>query len=104
MRALASSPEQCHVHIAETCLGNRPQEASDELLDTQVETGTDRGAEPGVQQAALAQAEDEAVAQAAVLEEWEVQGADSDEPDPDKFTDPWDESYNVMDGYWYYLS
>ena len=48
------------MHIAETCLGNRPQEASDELLDTQVETGADRGAEPDVQQAA--QAEDEAAA------------------------------------------
>jgi hypothetical protein len=34
--ALASSLEQSHVHIAETCLGNRPQEASDELLDTRV--------------------------------------------------------------------
>jgi hypothetical protein len=56
--ALASSPEQCHVQIAETCLENRPQEASDELLNTQVETGADRGAEPDVQQAA--QAEDEA--------------------------------------------
>jgi hypothetical protein len=30
-----------------------------------------------------------------VFEEWESQGADSEEPDPDKFTDPWDESYNV---------
>jgi hypothetical protein len=36
------------------------------------------------------------------FEEWEAQGADSDEPDPDKFTDPWDESYNAMDDYWYY--
>ena len=54
MCALPSSPEQCHVHIAETCLGNRPQEASDELLDTRVET-------PDVQQAA--QAEDEAAAE-----------------------------------------
>ena len=41
-------------------------------------------------------------AEAAVLEEWEAKGADSDEPDPDKFTDPWDESYNAMDDYWYY--
>ena len=87
------------MHIVETCLGNRPQEASDELLDTQVETGADRGAEPDVQQAA--QAEDEAAAEAAVLEEWEAQGADSEEPDPDKFTDPWDKSYNAMDDYWY---
>ena len=38
----------------------------------------------------------------AVLEEWQAQGADSEEPDPDKFTDPWDESYNAMDDYWYY--
>jgi hypothetical protein len=53
-----------------------------------------------IQQAA--QAEDEAAAEAAVLEEWEAQGGDSDEPDPDKFTDPWDESYNAMDDYWYY--
>jgi len=82
------------VHMAETCLGNRPHEASDELLDTRVETGADCGAEPDVQQAK--QAEDEA----AVLEGWEAQGADSDEPDPDKFTDPWDESYNAMDDYW----
>ena len=74
------------MHIAETCLGNRPQEASDELLDTRVETGADCGAEPDVQQAA--QAKDEAAAEAAVLEEWEARGADSDEPDPDKFTDP----------------
>jgi len=83
---LASSPEQCHVHMAETCLGNRPHEASDELLDTRVETGADCGAEPDVQQAA--QAKDEAAAEAVVLEEWEARGADSDEPDPDKFTDP----------------
>jgi hypothetical protein len=69
---------------------NRPQEASDELLDTRLETGADRDAEPDVQQAA--QAEDEAE----VLEEWETQGAYSDEPDPDKFTDPWDESYNPV--------
>ena len=75
---------------------NRPQEASDELLDTRLETGSDRDAEPDVQQAA--QAEDEAE----VLEEWETQGAYSDEPDPDKFTDPWDKSYNSMDDYWYY--
>ena len=47
--ALASSPEQCHVHNAETCLGNRPQEASDELLDIRVETGADCGAEPDAQ-------------------------------------------------------
>ena len=87
------------MHIAETCLGNRPQEASDELIDTRVETGADCGAEPNVQQAA--QAEDEAAAEAAVLEEWEEQGADSEEPDPDKFTDPWDKSYNAMDDYWY---
>ena len=73
--------------MAETCLGNRPHEASDELLDTRVETGADHGAEPDVQQAK--QAEDEAAAEAAVLEGWEAQGADSDEPDPDKFTDPW---------------
>jgi hypothetical protein len=50
----------------------------------------------------LLQAEDEAAAEAAVLEEWEAQGADWDEPDPHKFTDPWDESYNAMDDYWYY--
>ena len=41
------------------------------MLDTQVESGADRGAEPDVLQAA--QAEDEAAAQAAVLEEWEAQ-------------------------------
>jgi hypothetical protein len=86
------------VHNAQTCLGNRPQEASDELLDTRVETGADRCAEPDVQQAA--QAEDEAAAEAVVLEELEAQGADSDEPDPDKFTDPWGASYNAMDDYW----
>jgi hypothetical protein len=63
------------VHIVETCLGNRPQEASDELLDTQVETSADRGAEPDVQQAA--QAEDEAAAACAFVcmgggvNEWE---------------------------------
>jgi len=39
-----------------------------------VETGVDCGAEPDVQQDA--QSEDEEEAQAAVLEEWEVQGAD----------------------------
>ena len=72
--------------MAETCLGNRPHEASDELLDTRLETGSDRDAEPDVQQAA--QAKDEAAAEAVVLEEWEARGADSDEPDPDKFTDP----------------
>ena len=65
-----------------------------------METGADCGAEPNVQQAA--QAEDEAAAEAAVLEEWEAQGADSDESDPDKFNDPWGESYNAMDDYWYY--
>ena len=86
--------------VAETCIGNsRLKEASDQLLDTRVETGADCGAEPNVQQAA--QAEDEAAAEAAVLEEWEAQGADSDKPDH-KFTYPWDESYNVMDDYWYY--
>jgi hypothetical protein len=65
-----------------------------------VETCADRAAEPDVQQAAPA--EDEAAAEAAVLEEWEAHGADSDEPDPDKFTDPWDESCNAMDDYWYH--
>ena len=38
-------------------------------------------------------------AETASLEEWEAQGAE--EPDPDNFTDPWDESYNAMDDYWY---
>ena len=67
------------------CLGNRQQEVSDELLDTRVETDVDRGAEPGVQQAA--QLEDESVAEDAeeVLEEWEEQGAYSKKSDPDKF-------------------
>ena len=46
--ALASSPEKCQVHNAEKCLGNRPLEASDELLDIWVETvtGADGGAQP----------------------------------------------------------
>jgi hypothetical protein len=56
------------------------------------------GPEPDVQQAA--QEEDEAAAEAAVFEELEMQGGG--ESDPDKFTDPWDVSYNVMDDYWYY--
>jgi hypothetical protein len=34
------------VHNAEKRLGNRPQEASDELMDNCVEMGADRGAEP----------------------------------------------------------
>jgi len=36
------------VHNAEKCLGNRPLEASDELLDIWVETvtGADGGAQP----------------------------------------------------------
>ena len=42
----------------------------------------------------------EEAAEAAVFEELEAQGAE--EPDPDKFTDPWDVSYNATDDYWYY--
>jgi hypothetical protein len=89
------------VHNAGKCLENRQQEASDELLDIrelldiQVETGADCGAEPDVQQAA--QEEDEAAAEAVVFEEWEAQGAE--EPDPDMFTAPGDVSYNAMDDY-----
>ena len=63
-----------------------------------METGADCGAEPDVQQAA--QEEDEAAAEAAVFEELEALGAE--EPEPDKFTDPWDASYNAMGDYWYY--
>ena len=63
--ALGSSPDQCHVHNAEQCLGNRPQEASDELLDIRVVTGADCGAEPDVQQAAQEEAEAAAEARGA---------------------------------------
>ena len=68
------------------------------LLDIRVDTRADCGAEPDVKQAAPE--EDEAAAEAAVFEELEALGAE--EPDPDKFTDSWDVSYNTMDDYWYY--
>jgi hypothetical protein len=78
------------------CLGNRPQEASDELLETRMETGADRGAEPDVQQAA--QAEDEERSSRS----GRSRGPTRTSPIQTKFTDPWDESYNAMDDYWYY--
>ena len=60
VRNIAETKTTVHIAETKTCLGNRPQEASDDLLDTRVETGADRGAEPDVQQAT--KAEDEAAA------------------------------------------
>jgi hypothetical protein len=49
--ALASNPGQCITHAAETCIGNRPQEAFIGSLAIQTVEGADYGAAHYIQQA-----------------------------------------------------
>ena len=67
--ALASNPEQCITHTAETCTGNRPQEASVGSFAIEEVEGADYGTEHKLREAKAAADASEEATWAALREE-----------------------------------